>query len=72
LDDTFDKKLDKKFDVKDLPPTGIMGQESFLLGSGSSIPEPSWTKDGSFLCFRQLSQLVPEFNAFLENNALRA
>lgn len=30
---------------------------------------PSWTKDGSFLVFRQLKQLVPEFNKFLSDNA---
>lgn len=30
---------------------------------------PSWTKDGSFLAFRYLQQLVPEFNQFLKLNA---
>lgn len=30
----------------------------------------SWTLDGSFLCFRKLKQLVPEFHEFLEKNKL--
>lgn len=30
---------------------------------------PKWAKDGSFLVFRQLKQLVPEFNKFLLDNA---
>ena len=30
----------------------------------------SWSFDGSFLVFRWLFQLVPEFNKFLKNNAL--
>ncbi|KAG9073782.1 hypothetical protein FRC06_011157 [Ceratobasidium sp. 370] len=31
---------------------------------------PSWAVDGSFLVFRQLSQLVPEFHDFLDNNPI--
>lgn len=31
---------------------------------------PAWALDGSFLAFRQLEQLVPEFDAFLLNNAV--
>lgn len=43
----------------------------FLLGeTGDSITRPDWAKDGSFLAFRQMQQLVPEFNAFLTGNAL--
>jgi hypothetical protein len=47
LDDTFDKKLDKKFDVKDLPPPGIMAvflsrhgpkMEAFFISANS----PNW------------------------------
>jgi len=30
---------------------------------------PAWAKDGSFLAFRQLKQLVPEFSQFLVANA---
>jgi hypothetical protein len=28
---------------------------------------PTWALDGSFLCFRKLDQLVPEFDAFLQH-----
>ncbi|KAJ7590005.1 dye-decolorizing peroxidase precursor [Mycena floridula] len=41
-----------------------------LLGeTGDGTSRPSWAKDGSFLVFRQLKQLVPEFNNFLVANA---
>ncbi|GAW16563.1 hypothetical protein ANO14919_059940 [Xylariales sp. No.14919] len=35
------------------------------------VTRPSWALDGSFLAFRYLKQLVPEFDAFLEANALK-
>ncbi|TGJ80762.1 dyp-type peroxidase [Xylaria hypoxylon] len=35
-----------------------------------SVTRPSWALDGSFLAFRYLKQLVPEFDSFLEANAL--
>ncbi|KAJ7034781.1 dye-decolorizing peroxidase precursor [Mycena alexandri] len=38
--------------------------------TGDPITRPSWAKDGSFLVFRQLKQLVPEFNAFLTANPI--
>jgi len=42
-------------------PQGII-----LLGrDGDKQTRPSWALDGSFLAFRYLPQLVPEFNAFL-------
>ena len=50
------------------------GQETIrqgivLLGrDGDNVQRPSWALDGSFLSFRYLSQLVPEFNRFLEAN----
>lgn len=42
-----------------------------LIGrNGDSVTErPSWALDGSFLAFRYLQQLVPEFNQFLKLNA---
>lgn len=42
-----------------------------LLGrKGDSVTgRPSWAVDGSFLAFRYLQQLVPEFNRFLTENA---
>lgn len=45
----------------------------FLLGEtgdASATTRPSWAQDGSFLAFRQLKQLVPEFDTFLTQNAL--
>ena len=41
-----------------------------LLGEeGDNVPRPAWAKDGSFLAWRQLEQLVPEFTKFLDANA---
>ncbi|KAJ6602232.1 dye-decolorizing peroxidase precursor [Mycena sp. CBHHK59/15] len=45
----------------------------FLLGEtgdASISKRPAWAKDGSFLVFRQLQQMVPEFNKFLTDNPL--
>lgn len=36
---------------------------------GDEVDRPSWALDGSFLAFRYLQQLVPEFNRFLTENA---
>jgi deferrochelatase/peroxidase EfeB len=41
-----------------------------LLESGDTVTRPPWAKDGSFLAFRQLRQLVPEFNQFLADNPI--
>jgi deferrochelatase/peroxidase EfeB len=38
--------------------------------TGDGVTRPDWTKDGSFLAFRQLKQLVPEFNKFLADNPI--
>ncbi|GJJ09030.1 hypothetical protein Clacol_010612 [Clathrus columnatus] len=47
-------------------PPGII-----LLGEeGDPVVRPEWAQDGSFLVFRQMQQLVPEFDTFLTNNAL--
>lgn len=40
------------------------------LGDGT-FTRPSWTKDGSFLVFRKLKQLVPEFNKWTLDNAVQ-
>lgn len=54
-----------------LPGQQVLDPGLFLLGeSGDLVSRPSWAKDGSFLAFRQLQQRVPEFNAFLVDNAL--
>ncbi|CAG8135343.1 unnamed protein product [Penicillium salamii] len=39
---------------------------------GDDMRQPSWVKDGSFLVFRDLQQLVPEFDEFMEENAKHA
>ncbi|ETS85594.1 hypothetical protein PFICI_03619 [Pestalotiopsis fici W106-1] len=49
-------------DNGDVPPGA--GQ----VGPGP-VSRPSWAIDGSFLAFRYLKQLVPEFDAFLEKSA---
>lgn len=41
-----------------------------LSETGDATTRPSWAKDGTFLVFRQLKQLVPEFNAFLTANPI--
>jgi len=38
-------------------------------GDSLMSQRPAWMRDGSFLAFRQLKQLVPEFNKFLLDNA---
>jgi Dyp-type peroxidase family len=43
---------------------------STALTAAPGITRPSWALDGSFFVFRYLKQLVPEFNNFLEANAL--
>ncbi|KAJ5945486.1 hypothetical protein N7516_005654 [Penicillium verrucosum] len=39
---------------------------------GDHMGQPAWAKDGSFLVFRDLQQLVPEFDEFMEENAKNA
>ncbi|KAJ6554408.1 fungal peroxidase [Mycena capillaripes] len=39
-------------------------------GDAQVSTRPAWAKDGSFLVFRQLKQLVPEFHQFLTNNPI--
>ena len=47
-------------------PPGVI-----LLGQdGDKVSRPQWAVNGSILAFRHLSQLVPEFNTFLEKNAI--
>ncbi|KAL6720877.1 dye-decolorizing heme-containing peroxidase [Lecanora helva] len=62
--------------VKDVDKKTNRGQETvrqgiILLGrEGDTVQRPSWALDGSFLSFRYLSQLVPEFNGFLKAKAI--
>ena len=49
-------------------PAGVI-----LLGEdGDATSRPSWAIDGSFLAFRQLKQLVPEYDKFLTDNPINA
>ncbi|KAJ7138441.1 fungal peroxidase [Mycena crocata] len=54
-------------------PGNQQGHEQILVGeTGDTVTRPDWAKDGSFLVFRQLKQLVPEFNKFLADNPIRS
>ena len=52
---------------------GREGDDTVPLAPGKSpvpIRRPSWALDGSFLAFRYLFQLVPEFHTFLKRNPI--
>lgn len=54
---------------------GRQGDDSIVLENGKfvntgPVTRPSWALDGSFLAFRYLFQLVPEFNNFLKQNPI--
>jgi len=54
------------------PGQAVVDAGRILVGEPGDeiLNRPTWTKDGSFLVFRQLKQLVPEFNKFLADNPL--
>ncbi|KAJ7917362.1 fungal peroxidase [Mycena leptocephala] len=55
-----------------LPGQAVVPPGEILVGeSGDATTRPDWAKDGSFLAFRQLKQLVPEFNKFLTDNPIK-
>ncbi|KAJ7054385.1 fungal peroxidase [Mycena amicta] len=56
-----------------LPGQAVVPPGEILVGeTGDTVTtRPTWAKDGSFLAFRQLKQLVPEFNKFLTDNPIR-
>ncbi|KAJ7725949.1 fungal peroxidase [Mycena metata] len=59
------------FTANPMPGQSIINPGVILMSeTGDQITRPSWAKDGSFLVFRQLKQLVPEFNAFLTANPI--
>ncbi|KIJ24615.1 hypothetical protein M422DRAFT_194507 [Sphaerobolus stellatus SS14] len=61
------------FTANPAPGQSIVAPGRVLLGRDGDermLGRPSWAKDGSFLVFRQLKQLVPEFNKFLRDNPL--
>ena len=48
----------------------LLGREGDQPNVPGIVNRPPWAVDGSFLAFRFLPQRVPEFNAFLKNNAI--
>jgi deferrochelatase/peroxidase EfeB len=59
------------FTSSPLPGQAPVDAGSILLGEDGDFGQrPDWAKDGSFLAFRQMKQLVPEFNKFLTDNPL--
>ncbi|KAF8518402.1 fungal peroxidase [Hysterangium stoloniferum] len=60
------------FTVNPHPGQTVIDPGHILLGeNGDPIARPAWAKDGSFLAFRQLKQLVPEFDKFLTDNPVK-
>lgn len=61
----------ENIDTKPLPGQETIRQGITLLGrNGDPTKRPTWALDGSFLVFRYLFQLVPEFNDFLSHHAI--
>jgi len=61
----------KGFTSTPTPGQDVLNAGIFLLkedGDVKNASRPDWAKDGSFLAFRQLKQLVPEFKKFLTDN----
>ncbi|KAJ8514899.1 dyp-type peroxidase [Pleurotus djamor] len=54
----------------ELAPKAIKPGFLLLKQDGDATARPDWAADGSFLTFRYLYQLVPEFNQFLEDNPI--
>ncbi|KAJ7502065.1 hypothetical protein B0H11DRAFT_1907560 [Mycena galericulata] len=53
------------------PGQAVVRAGEIIVGQpGDNVTRPAWAKDGSFLVFRQLKQLVPEFNKFLADNPI--
>ncbi|KAJ7624872.1 fungal peroxidase [Roridomyces roridus] len=59
------------FDDTPLPGQASVPTGEILLGEQNDNQiRPDWAKDGSFLVFRQLQQLVPEFHKYLTDNPI--
>ncbi|OQE14675.1 hypothetical protein PENFLA_c036G07781 [Penicillium flavigenum] len=50
-------------------PKAVKPGMIFCGHDGDRMNQPSWAKDGSFLVFRDLQQLVPEFEEYMEKKA---
>nr|WAW38307.1 DyP-type peroxidase [Cyanosporus caesius] len=59
------------FNTDPNPGQQTVRQGIILLGREGDVPRPVWALDGSFLVLRYFFQLVPEFNAFKDQNALK-
>ncbi|KAJ7339697.1 fungal peroxidase [Mycena albidolilacea] len=69
LDGISNPTLDVFQDSK--PGQALVPAGEILVGQpGDNVTRPDWAKDGSFLVFRQLKQLVPEFPKFLADSPI--
>lgn len=60
------------FTTSPFPGQSVIAPGIILTGEdGDTVTRPSWAKDGSFLAFRKLQQLVPEYKKFLLDNAVQ-
>nr|UPX44784.1 dye-decolorizing heme-containing peroxidase [Penicillium camemberti] len=57
---------------KDKEPKAVKSGMIFCGHEGDEMNQPKWALDGSFLVFRDLEQLVPEFDKFIKDNAHKA
>ncbi|KAJ5131621.1 Dyp-type peroxidase [Penicillium atrosanguineum] len=53
-------------------PKAVKSGMIFCGHEGDEMNQPKWALDGSFLVLRDLQQLVPEFDKFMEENAHKA
>lgn len=54
------------FNLSPLPGQAVISPGIILVGEpGDTLSRPTWAKDGSFLAFRELQQLVPEWDWWL-------
>jgi Dyp-type peroxidase family len=61
------------FTQQPFPGQSVVPPGIILTGrDGDTVSRPAWAVDGSFLAFRKLQQLVPEYKQWLLNNAVQA
>jgi len=60
------------FSTEVLPGQTLLPPGKMLLGrEGDLVPRPKWAVDGSFLAFRKLQEMRPEWEQWLLDNALQ-